>query len=1378
MALVSRLLSRILLAVCLLGASAYGQTIGPNTGATSFGASDDHDIDSINLATLVPTLHFPVISKPGSFPFELSIVSAQSCWITQQAGGPAYTCIAGGVGPAAFNATVTPSLIMSTSYYMGGSGTCANKIYEVNGLIDSGGTYHAIPLTPVAPSPCGSGATVTTTDGSGIAATLDTGADVLSATTPNGYSGTKGFGGAANIYAKDPFGNQLSSLDAFSNGTLTTTFTDTLNNTTVNIANGTSTYAFNYTDSNGTGQSISYTSGSSVTFEPYLQGTCNTRSPNPTVSPLSAINYPDGTSYSFTQDQGPGGSGHTSGLIGSVTLRTGGTISYAYTPHTPTNCTVPQWTFSALSRTTPDGTTNYSTSNGVTTVLDPGKNKSVYTFVGDNPGCSGIYCVSVPVIAQIQRYQNTGTVASPVYTLISTDTYCYNGNQTNCATTSTTFPITQRDSYHQIAGMSTSSRTSENFDSYGNIIYSSKFDFGASTYTLQTVTTYGSWNGTSCVAVSSTIHDHPCDVKVTDSTPHTISETRNTYNSHGALTASSSWSGSSWLTTNYTPNANGTIASVTAPNGQVMNYSYAATGSGGCNGLLLTGTSTTVNSVNINTGKTWDCNTGLVLTTTDANGNGTVAQYDSMLRPSLVQDQTGYQTTFSYTATSSSSNSSFTGVVHNHITYVDILGRPIISQTLQGPGSSNYDTVSTSYGWNGTNFQTQTSVACSQTSDQHCSTVAITSLANPVFGPVSTADVNGGTTTYAQNQNDSSVTAGPAPSGEHTKVAQVEVDGLGRTKSTCGLQPSGGGTACGQVMGGSGILTSNTYSFGAGSSTVTTARGAQTHTTVTDALGRVTSVQTPEAGTVTSYYDTIPSQCYQSGVNESGFLTAVKDNAGNYICTEIDGIGRVYAQGGGSPAAAGTPCRRFAYDSTANVVNGSGSAPSGYPSSGANLKGRLMEAETDNCNPPRVSITDEWFAYNANGQITDVWELTPRSTPSYYHTYVTYNADGSLATLTGFPHYSTFTWGVDGEGRYNAFNDGTTTIVDAAGFTYDAASRPLAVPTGNSGDQDAYQYDSLGNMRSYNFQVNGKYMFGSLIWNQDGSLKTLSIDDSFNSGGSQTCNFLYDDVARLITDNCGSESSSVPNPDFEAGNTGWGLGSGYSIVNNPSNAEQGSWYLSGTSTTDTASGENNNTPIAVSGGATITYGGWVNRVSGTGNISYGCAFWDSSMTFLGWCPSIGTFDTSIGAGWNYYENSYTLPSNAAYVRPYAEIHCCGDSDNTSTTAYFDASVFSTSSSGLFNQTYAYGPSGTDPGGQYENLSKSGTISWNPGYDLTTNRMNGNGAVYDSNGRPTMMVGIPTYGMVTVKRQDRTVAIAQSLAVQQDTAIPSMHLVEK
>src|SRR5579864_7204808 len=77
----------ILLVMCLT-VLAYGQ----RDGIPPFGAADIHDFDSVNLATLVPVLHVPVISKPGAIPFGVTMTAPQTCAVLGNNSDAVLTC--------------------------------------------------------------------------------------------------------------------------------------------------------------------------------------------------------------------------------------------------------------------------------------------------------------------------------------------------------------------------------------------------------------------------------------------------------------------------------------------------------------------------------------------------------------------------------------------------------------------------------------------------------------------------------------------------------------------------------------------------------------------------------------------------------------------------------------------------------------------------------------------------------------------------------------------------------------------------------------------------------------------------------------------------------------------------------------------------------------------------------------------------------------------------------------------------------------------------------------------------------------------------------------------------------------------------------------
>jgi RHS repeat-associated protein len=305
------------------------------------------------------------------------------------------------------------------------------------------------------------------------------------------------------------------------------------------------------------------------------------------------------------------------------------------------------------------------------------------------------------------------------------------------------------------------------------------------------------------------------------------------------------------------------------------------------------------------------------------------------------------------------------------------------------------------------------------------------------------------------------------------------------------------------------------------------------------ALYFVVKVAHPPCGTSPSYGD----------------LTSQTDPNGNTVCYQYDGIHRLKTVAN-SRESVSNPCKRLLYDNTANGILGA--PPSGV--SPLNIGGRLMEVETDDCTWPVTlahQITDEWFDYSVKGELTDVWESTLHSS-GYYHTVTSYFPNGTLNTLGGIPGQSAWTYGPEGEGRLNSAVQGTTN--DVSTVTYNAASQPLTLGYAN-GDSDTYSYDSTGRMQTYTFTVGSTptSMAGTLHWNANGSLQQLAITDGFNSGGTQTCNYNsagtpgYDDLGRLINDNCGtlwSQTFSYDQYDniTKSGSITWAPG--YNAVNN------------------------------------------------------------------------------------------------------------------------------------------------------------------------------------------------------------------------------------
>ncbi len=456
-------------------------------------------------------------------------------------------------------------------------------------------------------------------------------------------------------------------------------------------------------------------------------------------------------------------------------------------------------------------------------------------------------------------------------------------------------------------------------------------------------------------------------------------------------------------------------------------------------------------------------------------------------------------------------------------------------QTQQGPNSANYDTVAGSYSWSGGYRTLATSLPCSQHLGNQCGTVH-TEYHDMMGRVIQSATNSNETVTNTVSENDVLGILSPAPAGENNKQVQQQFDGLGRLQYSCAIG-NGATTPCGQNTGSAnGVTTAFSYTYGSGSSTVTQTRISQTRSKTYDAMGRVTQISTPEGGSRYDYYDSY-SSCPSGYAGAKGQLAAVQDPNGNLLCYAYDSLNRVIGVNANS-----TTCRHFYYD---NSTGYGGSIPSGV-SAPMNPYGRMVEAATDNCSSGTLT-TDEWFGYDKDGHITDMWEKTPNSN-QYYHSTATFFGNDSVNVLTlASPSLLSATYGLDGEGRLNALtmaeevSNGHLHVMGpgrtlVSNTTYNAASQPTNIAIGTNTDQDSFVYDSnTGRMTSWTFQVGNtpSTQTGVMNWNPNGTLNNLAITDGFNAAGTQTCYYNpssgaakgYDDLGRLLTVSCGTNGA-------------------------------------------------------------------------------------------------------------------------------------------------------------------------------------------------------------------------------------------------------------
>jgi RHS repeat-associated protein len=853
---------------------------------------------------------------------------------------------------------------------------------------------------------------------------------------------------------------------------------------------------------------------------------------------------PDGTFYKFGYEKLA--NGNTTGRVVSVKLPAGGTISYGYSGSNggidcKTGAPI------TLTRTTPDGPWTYNRtiqldSNGnvvasTTKITDPQANQTVVRFTGN---------------FETQRQVYSGTASgTPIENVIT----CYNGTSppSTCATATSGFPSSEVSVYRSLNG-GPFSRVDTFLNTYGLPTERDEYDYGATTPTRKTSITYAS--------VSNGVKDRPSIVKTTDGTGNFVQETDYIYDEdinslkasgaaqlfapgcpsapcRGNVTTVKTYvTPSTFLTKKFAHYDTGQVYTATDTNAAVTTYTY-----GDCGNSLLTNVSL---PLGLSTSQTSNCTGAVVTSSTDANLQPTNTTYTNpdFWRPASITDPTGAAASICYGILSGGNCVPNANQVETVLTnsvssavdtlrMIDSLGRPSLAQSRQAPGSTNFDTTTVFYDSDGRPFRG--TVPCVQTAGQPCPTTPSTTTTYDGAGrPSQTADGGGGTTTYIYSQNDVLQKVGPAPGGENLKQKQVEYDALGRITSVCEILATGG-SSCGQKSAASGYLTSRSYTVPTtGGSSVVVTQGAQQRTYIYDALGRLLSETNPETNNIaTTYkYDT-DAACNLSALGLSstsnGDLISMTDANGNKTCYTYDSLHRVTDIVVLKNNACYPPVKRLRYDNTSGKVL---PFPTGY--SATNAGGRMVEAWTGDCVWPTPSsgsdsATDEWFAYSARGEMTDSWESTSHVL-GYFHGLASYAANGALASLGGVPGYTTITYGLDAEGRPNTATQGSTNLV--TGVTYTAAGQPKSVTLG-AGDSDAYGYDSsTGRMTSYTFTVNGASDSGALTWNPNGSLGKLVITDQFNAGGSQTCKYGdqsaappvlgYDDLGRLISDNCGS----------------------------------------------------------------------------------------------------------------------------------------------------------------------------------------------------------------------------------------------------------------
>ena len=1122
--------------ICLMSGVANGQV---PVGTPQFGSFSGGP-DVVNLADLNVHLDIPMVHKSGrgtNFFYDLTFDSA--VWYpVGYSGNQAWAHIAnwGLASNSTFGSGTTGYL---TYYYS--SSYCYDQYGHPNGndiyygnttYFDSWGIRHNFSGIYETKSggcaPGGSGQQITNTypssaiDGSGLVVTNYSGPVI----TPGGGTispPVNPTGGGAVSTVVDRNGNWL---NVSSSGVIT----DTLGTTALTIS-GTSPTTFTYTAPSGAqaAYTVHYVA-KNVKTNFGCSGISEYTATN--VNLMNDVTLPDGSTYTFTYEPTPGYSGYVTGRVASITLPTGGAISYAYSGGSSGHITCADGSAATLTRTTPDGVWIFAQVKGTgaastTTITAPQlpydstANQTTIQF-------QGIY--------ETQRKVYQGSTTG---TLLQTADTCYNAGTSPCTSIAISLPITKRSQIVTLPGAANlKSRHDEFYNGSGLPLETDDYDYGSgappASPLRKVITTYAS--------LGNGIIDRPATITTQNSSGTTVAQTTYQYDqgtpvassgtpqhtavtgSRGnATTVSTLVQGTTTLSKTFTYFDTGTLNTITDVNGAVTTLNYPDATST-CGNAFPTSAS---EPLGLSRSFTWNCTGAVQTQVKDENSETTTTAYSDpkFWRAASVTDPTNAVTNFSY-ATSSPFNWSESTLTFNNgnsvvdsRTTLDTLGRPHVQQKRQGPASSSYDSTETDYDKLGR--VNRVTVPYSGTAGQTSSTAPSTTTTYDALSRVLiVTDGGGGTNTSSYNQNDALVTIGPAPSGENTKRRQLEYDGLGRLTSVCEITGTSGSGSCAQGTPQTGFWTK--YSYDALDEVTGVVQNAQAasaqqqgRTYVYDGMKRMTSEVNPESGTSTYTFDSA-SGC--SGTS-SGDLVKRVDAVGNTTCYTFDALHRKTSATYTGPYASVTPNKYFVYD--AATVNGALMD---------NAKTHLAEAYTAT-SQNGTKITDLGFAYSPRGEVAKVYQSSPHS-PGYYvvqETYWPHGAPNQLSITNPANVLPTITYGgtigstvgLDGEGRATQVtaSSGQNPVPSA---TYNMFGLPTNITFGST-DADTFGFDpNTGRMTSYQFSVNSQSDSGSLTWNANGTLGNLLITDALNSADTQSCAYAFDDLKRVASVNCGS----------------------------------------------------------------------------------------------------------------------------------------------------------------------------------------------------------------------------------------------------------------
>lgn len=1140
------ILLRSILAIIVVSFLALPLTAQVTTGTPAFGSFDGGP-DIIDLANLNSHLTIPVIHKAGrgtSFTYDLSYDS--SVWYLVTSGGTTSWQPVTNFGWRGQTEAATGYISYQSGLYYPEDCTVEtvynNFVYHDNfglqhsfgGSISNHGCDFPSSQTLLARDASGLTLTISATYGGVVSAHLTSSFGAITnpplLTTSGSGNVTDRNGNQFTIDGSGHFYDTLSSTTA----ALTVAGTPPSNTTfTYSAPSASASYTMKYTT-----KSIRTNFGCSSITDYGINGTT-------TASLVTEIDLPDynattnpNSRYTFTYEPTPGHTGFVTGRLATVTLPTGGSITYTYTGGSSGNITCADGSTPGLTRVLSDGaswsaTWTYARTPGAgaaytTTVTDPERdtlapsgNQTVIQF-------QGIYETE----RQIYQGLASGTLLQTIWT-------CFNGSASPCNATAVALPITQVSAITQLDSSGLQSKNVAYFNTFGLPTETDVYDYGSGapgSLLKKTLISYASL-GNNINASQQTVTicngigtSSLCTGSSGSSTGTVVAQTQFNYDEtavtgttgtpqHGAVSGSRGnlttvkylIQGTSYLSKTFSYYDTGNVKVATDPAGAQTTYTY-----GTCGAAFPTQQTTSNGALSFSNSMIWDCNGGLPTSTSDTNSQATNYAYDLMWRVNTVTRPDTVQLTYQYPTSANPIYVANTPVqTANSIvstTKLDGLGRPIratISDSLQNA----YSIRDVQYDAYGRAYKLSNPY---KTSAQYWTTTQFDALGRIL----STTEPDSTQTTYSYSGGTTTVTD-PA-----LKQGKYDYDSAGRIVNVWEADPTQGNS----------LTLKTSYTYTALDQISTVAQGVQSRSYNYDSMGRPTSMTTPEAAQITFQYNT--AGLTSQRIDARGVQT-------NYV---YDGssrlIGKNYVIPQGSTSA---PMPNVCNPTGGQTLTQNVCLFYDQGGSAAYALGRLTKMAD--------ASGSESYTFDQLGRTTQVSKVIGSAT---YNSQYQYNLADELTKGT-YPSGRVVQGSYDAIGEVCAIGTSGSTCSSgstyATGFSYNPAGQLTSVSYGNgvvgsfSYTPDRLQRSSIG------YAKGSQSLFAVNYWYKQDSTNCASgatgnngqiqcITDSVDSGRSLA--FGYDALYR-VTSAITNGSSSYPK---------WGLTWSYDRYGNRLNQAQ------------------------------------------------------------------------------------------------------------------------------------------------------------------------------------------------------------------------------